>query len=359
MDWPQTLRRREPNSLQVARQRLAERIAFFEYLQFAANEAWRGARNAARRRGLILMGDLPFAPSQNSADVWANPELFDFSRSAGAPPDDFSAVGQRWGLPMYRWDEMRRSGWRWMRARARRMAELYDLFRVDHVVGLFRTFWFEGETPGGFDPPTESEQIIQGGEILRLLVEEARPAAIVAEDLGTIPPFVLEALAELDVPGYKVLRWQRDEADFIDPATYPECSIATTGTHDTDSLAEWWGSLELPERTTLAGSSVLSEAEPLTRAQRLIILDRLFRSSSRYAILPIQDLFGWRERINVPATVGGGNWVYRLPAPLERLRADPAVVADAAALRALIDGSGRLRKIDATTSRRRRATRRR
>jgi 4-alpha-glucanotransferase len=163
LDWPQALRRREPSSLQVAREQLAERIAFFEFLQFAANEAWRDARDAARRRGVILMGDLPFAPSQNSADVWANPELFDFSRSAGAPPDEFSAIGQRWGLPMYRWNEMRRSGWRWMRARARRMAELYDLFRVDHVVGLFRTFWFEGETPGGFDPPTESEQVIQGG----------------------------------------------------------------------------------------------------------------------------------------------------------------------------------------------------
>ena len=352
MDWPASLRRREPNSLEAARRRLAQRIAFFEFLQFAADEAWWEARAAARRRGMILMGDLPFAPSLNSADVWANRELFDLAKSAGAPPDEFSATGQRWGLPMYRWVEMRRRGWRWMRARARRTAELYDLFRVDHVVGLFRTFWFDGEIPRGFDPSSEAEQIAQGREILRLLVEEARPASVVAEDLGTIPPFVLETLVELDIPGYKVLRWQRDEADFIDPATYPECSIATTGTHDTESLAEWWESLELPEQLALTGPSVISEAEELTRPERLVILDRLYRSPSRYAILPIQDLFGWRERINVPATVGGGNWVYRLPAPLERLRAEAAVAADAAALTALIDGSGRLRKIDATSSRR-------
>jgi len=350
MDWPESLRHREASALEAARRRLAPRIAFFEFLQFAADEAWSDARVTARRRGVVLMGDLPFAPSQNSADVWANPELFDFSRSAGAPPDEFSATGQRWGLPMYRWVEMRRSEWRWMRARARRMAELYDLFRVDHVVGLFRTFWFDGEIPGGFDPPTESAQIAQGREILELLVEESRPAAIVAEDLGAIPPFVLETLAELDVPGYKAPRWQRSESDFVDPATYPECSIATTGTHDTECLAEWWDSLGVPERTALTGSPV-SAAEELKRTARFGILDQLYRSPSRYAILPIQDLFGWRERINIPATVGGGNWIYRLPASLERLRADPAVRTDAVALKALIDGSGRLRKIDVTTSR--------
>ncbi|MET0152305.1 MAG: 4-alpha-glucanotransferase [Candidatus Binatia bacterium] len=348
--WPDALRRRDPGALEEARRRLAERIAFFEFLQFAAAEAWRETRVEAERRGVVLMGDLSFAPSQNSVDVWANPGLFDLSRSVGAPPDAFSASGQRWGLPMYRWDEIRRSGWRWFRARARRMAELYDLFRVDHVVGLFRTFWFDGETPGGFDPPVEAEQITQGREILRLLVEGARPATIVAEDLGTIPEFVLDMLGALDVPGYKVLRWQRDDGGFIDPAAYPECSIATTGTHDTDSLTEWWEGLAPAERTAVIGSAEASADPELTRAHRLAILERLYRSPSRYVIFPIQDLFGWRERINTPATVGVGNWVYRLPAPLERLRADPAVVADVAALRTLIDRSGRLRRIDLNTS---------
>ncbi len=347
-DWPDPIRLRDPGSLAAARRRLAERIAFFEFLQFALDEAWRETRAEAERRGVVLMGDLSFAPSLNSADVWANPDLFDLTRSVGAPPDAFSASGQRWGLPMYRWHEMRRGGWRWFRARARRMAELYDLFRVDHVVGLFRTFWFEGETPGGFDPPVEAEQIAQGREILELLIDEARPAAIVAEDLGTIPEFVLETLGALDVPGYKVLRWQRDDAGFVDPATYPECSIATTGTHDTDSLAEWWDELATEERIELIGSPRASVEPELTRARRLAILERLYRSPSRYAILPVQDLFGWRERINTPATIGAGNWVYRLPAPLEHLRADPAVLADVAVLRALIDGSDRLRRIGPT-----------
>jgi 4-alpha-glucanotransferase len=353
--WPEALRRRDPGPIEAARRRLAERIAFFEFLQFAAGEAWRKTRVEAARRGVVLMGDLSFAPSQNSVDVWANPDCFDLSRSVGAPPDAFSASGQRWGLPLYRWDEMRRSGWRWVRARASRMAELYDVFRVDHVVGLFRTFWFDGETPGGFAPPVEAEQIAQGREILRALMDAARPATIVAEDLGTIPPFVLETLGALDVPGYKVLRWQRDDGGFIDPAAYPECSIATTGTHDTDSLSEWWDGLAPAERTALVGSPQASAGAGLTRVHRLAILERLYRSPSRYAILPIQDLFGWRERINTPSTVGPDNWVYRLPAPLERLRTDPAVLADAAELRTLIDRSGRLRKIETRISGPRRA----
>jgi len=347
-DWPEPLRRRDARALADARARLAERIAFFEFLQFAAEEAWREVRRAAAEHGVALMGDLPFAPSENSADVWANPRLFDPSRSVGAPPDDFSATGQRWGLPMYRWRAMRRSGWRWFRARARRMGELYDLFRVDHVVGLFRTFGFVGESPAGFDPTDETAQIAQGREILGLLLEEGRPARPVAEDLGTIPPFVIETLAKLDIPGYKVLRWQRDGELFLDPAGYPECSIATTGTHDTDTLACWWETLSAAERgslAALAGLRAQTVTEILSREMRLALLGLLYRAPSRYVIPPIQDLFGWPGRINTPATTGADNWVYRMPLAVERLDEDPQVAADTGELRTLIDASRRLRTI--------------
>jgi 4-alpha-glucanotransferase len=228
------------------------------------------------------------------------------------------------------------------------MGELYDLFRVDHVVGLFRTFSFIGDTPAGFDPADEEAQITQGREILGLLLEEGRPARPVAEDLGTIPPFVIDTLSMLDIPGYKVLRWQRDGDLFLDPAAYPECSIATTGTHDTDTLACWWQTLSAAERGSLAAlAGRLAEAatEILSREMRLALLGLLYRSPSRHAILPIQDLFGWRERINTPATTGAENWVYRLPLPLERFDQDPQIAADTTDLQALIDASGRLRKI--------------
>lgn len=350
-DWSEPLRRRKPRALTEARRRHAERIFAFEYLQFVADDAWRRVRRAAARHGVLLMGDLPFAPSENSADVWANPSIFDPSRSVGAPPDAFSATGQRWGLPMYRWATMRRRGWRWLRARVRRMAELYDLFRVDHVVGLFRTFSFVGESPNGFHPPQESAQIAQGREILQMMIDEGRPAQPVAEDLGVIPAFVTETLAALDIPGYKVLRWVREGDRFVDPASYPECSIATTGTHDTDSLVAWWGELPPPERRALL--DLLSARETagaeFSRELRYAILGRLYASPSRMVIVPVQDLFGWPQRINTPATTGGDNWTFRLPVAVERMSAEPHIAAESTALRALIDASGRLRKIDGSS----------
>ena len=353
-DWPKPLRRRDAAALGKARVRLREPIAFFEFLQFAAEECWLAVRRAAAERGVLLMGDLPFAPSENSADVWANPEIFDLSRSIGAPPDAFSETGQRWGLPMYRWQAMRAGGWRWLRARARRMAELYDLFRIDHVVGLFRTFNFVGESPNGFDPPEEAAEIAQGREILGILVAEAHPAKLVAEDLGLIPPFVTAILSALDVPGYKVLRWQRDGERFEDPERYPECSVATTGTHDTETLAAWWDDLPSADRRSLedlVGAPPEAASGTLSRPLRHAILERLYRSPSRYVILPIQDLFGWRERINTPATTTADNWVFRLPLPLERFATDREIAADTTVLRGSIDASERLRKIDERTPR--------
>jgi 4-alpha-glucanotransferase len=353
-DWPEPLRHRDAAALAEARVRLREPIAFFEFLQFAAQEAWSTVRRAAAEAGVLLMGDLPFAPSENSADVWANPDSFDLSRSMGAPPDEFSETGQRWGLPMYHWQAMRAGGWRLLRARAQRMAELYDLFRIDHVVGLFRTFNFVGESPNGFDPPDEAAEIAQGREILDILAEDAGPAKLVAEDLGLIPAFVTATLDALDIPGYKVLRWQRDDERFEDPERYPECSVATTATHDTETLAVWWDDLPLADRRSLAdvvGAPPEAVCGALSRPLRRAILERLYRSPSRYVILPIQDLFGWCERINTPATTTADNWVFRLPLPLERFATDREIAAETTVLRGLIDASERLRKIDQTTPR--------
>jgi 4-alpha-glucanotransferase len=353
-DWPEPLRHRDAAALAEARVRLREPIAFFEFLQFAAQEAWSTVRRAAAEAGVLLMGDLPFAPSENSADVWANPDSFDLSRSIGAPPDEFSETGQRWGLPMYRWQAMRAGGWRLLRARARRMAELYDLFRIDHVVGLFRTFNFVGESPNGFDPPDEAAEIAQGREILDILAEDAGPAKLVAEDLGLIPAFVTATLDALDIPGYKVLRWQRDDERFEDPERYPECSVATTATHDTETLAVWWDDLPPADRRSLAdvvGAPPEAARGALSRPLRRAILERLYRSPSRYVILPIQDLFGWCERINTPATTTADNWVFRLPLPLEWFATDREIAAETTVLRGLIDASERLRKIDETTPR--------
>ncbi|MGH7858565.1 MAG: 4-alpha-glucanotransferase, partial [Candidatus Binatia bacterium] len=182
-------------------------------------------------------------------------------------------------------------------------------------------------------------------EILEVALAESGKGSVVAEDLGSIPDFVRECMQELDVPGYKVLRWEWTDGAPIDPRDYPECSIATTGTHDTDTLVAWWRGLSGPQRSAIL--SLLGEAagaEPpaeLAGELRERILARLYEAGSRHVILPIQDLFGWEERINLPATISAENWSFRMPVAIEELAEEYRDVTDR--LRTSIDGAGRLR----------------
>ena len=196
--------------------------------------------------------------------------MFDFERTVGAPPDGFNPEGQKWGLPAPRWERIRADGFALLRKRIRHARELYDFIRVDHVVGLFRTFSF-GLVPGakgGFSPAAEPEQRAQGEAVLGAILEEAGATIVVAEDLGVIPPFVRASLSALGVPGYKVMRWEKindgtPAEAFVPPAEYPETSLATTSTHDTDTLAEWWDAAPADERARML--ALLMPAPAATR----------------------------------------------------------------------------------------------
>lgn len=343
--WPAALRDRDPHALADAVKKLRPRLRFAQYLQWLAHEQWVTMLAHARSRGVLIKGDLPFVCSRDSADVWAHPELFDASSSAGAPPDAFSATGQAWGLPLYNWAAMRASGYKWWRQRVRQARELYDLFRIDHVVGLYRTYAIPGREGGtaGFVPRDEHEQWTQGHDLMSAIVEAAAPAGVIAEDLGTVPHWVREDLTRLGVPGYKIFRWERHDHSFIDPRTYPELSVATTGTHDTDTLVTWWNELTHDERAAVFH---LLNLDPALRTQHsalpwLPLLRRLYDAGSALTILPIQDLFGWPERINVPATITDENWSYRLPVAIEGLDDDATICERMELVREMIDGNGR------------------
>ena len=186
---------------------LEREILFHQYTQWLADEQWADARE--QLGDVRLFGDFPFMVGIDSADVWANQHLFQFDRTTGTPPDAFSATGQDWGLPVYRWDVMRADDDRWLRQRVKRMGRLYDGYRVDHLVGFFRTYSRAiGEMAGRFDPGDEPDQIAQGERILSLFTNA--PSQITAEDLGLIPDFVRQSLAKAGLPGYKVIRWERD-----------------------------------------------------------------------------------------------------------------------------------------------------
>jgi len=228
------------------------------------------------------------------------------------------------------------------------MAALYDGYRVDHLVGLYRTF---GRPPAGepfFNPIDEPTQIAQGEAILRILAEAG--AGIIAEDLGVVPDFVRASLARLGVPGCKVMRWERDwhlhEQPFVDPRGYPARSAAMTGTHDTETLAEWWDNASPKERHLCADIPGVREAgcdpdAPFGPRTRDALLRALFGAGSNLLIVPFQDLFGWRDRVNVPAVVNDENWTWRLPWPIEDLYVRLETRERAAFLRALATEFGR------------------
>jgi 4-alpha-glucanotransferase len=345
-DWEPELRGRDPVALGRARVRLRDAILYYQYLQWLADRQWRRARRDCGSVGIF--GDFPFMVSGHSADVWSRQHQFRIDASVGVPPDASSETGQDWGLPVYRWDVMRHDGFEWLRQRARRSTDLYDGFRVDHLVGFYRTYVRERSGDSYFTPADEAAQTAQGEHILALLREGG--ARIIAEDLGTVPDFVRESLARVGVPGLKVLRWEREwhtpDQPFKRLEDYPAESVAISGTHDTDTLAEWWDGADRRERALCAAIPGLREAgcnpdAPYDDHLRDALLQLLFRARSNLVIIPIQDLFGWRDRVNLPGVVNDENWTWRLPWPIEDLPVLAEARERAAFLRALAHECGR------------------
>ena len=345
--WPAALAARDGAAMAEARARLAARMRYYTWLQWIADSQWRAAHADARENGVAVFGDLPFMVNAASADVWARQEEFMLDASVGTPPDAFSATGQDWGLPVYRWPEIAQGDFEWLRQRGARAASLFDGFRVDHLVGFYRTFVRPHDGEPYFLPAEPHEQLAQGERIMRMFVDTG--AAVTAEDLGTVPDYVRESLGRLGLPGYLIQRWHRrwhqEGEPFIPPSEWVSNAVATTGTHDTETLAEWWDELTGREQQMVleSVSAGRPQAPPERRTSELrTIIASLYHSPSNLLILPIQDLFGWRDRINTPATVGDANWRWALPWPVDRMRTIPEASARARDLSDLARGSGRL-----------------
>jgi 4-alpha-glucanotransferase len=331
-DWPEPLKLRDEAALARAAQRLRGEIYYRKYVQWVAAEQWASARLQARP--LQVFGDVPFMISADSPDVWTQQKEFRFDATVGVPPDAFSETGQDWGLPPWRWEVMQQDGFEWMARRARRTAALFDGFRLDHLVGLYRTYMrpLDPAVPPFFEPRDEGSQLALGERLVKIYL--ASGAEIVAEDLGTVPDFVRHSLLRLGVPGFKVMRWERDWNEpgqpYIDPPDYAVTSVATTGTHDTEPLACWWEELSHEERMKVAAIPTVqryfgddishpARSAPFTRALNDSLIRALLDAGSMLAILPVQDLFGWRDRINTPARIDRENWTWRMPWRVDRL----------------------------------------
>lgn len=311
-------------------------------LQFFAERQWRAAKAELHREGVSVMGDVPFIVGAESADVWGRQGEFRRDISLGCPPDPFSADGQDWSLPAYDVARMEENDFAFLRARTRRAKSLYDAFRLDHVIGYFRMWlWDRPPLPreGRFDVTTEEAQQARGEQILRVMIEEAGPEALIAEDLGVIPDFVRSSLRRLGIPGYKVIPWERRDA-FHDPRGFDPLSVATFSTHDTPPITMWWSELPEDQRAELAALARFPPDAP-ERLRQEGLYHLLAESGSSLVLMLAEEVLGEHARVNVPGTVGPHNWSLRLPMSLEDLQDDAEARSRVEALHKIFQATGR------------------
>ncbi len=315
-DWPQDLALFKKEAVDAFEAKYREYVDFFSYVQWQADLQLRQAKVYARAAGVHLFGDIPFGTNLDSAEVWSERENFRLECSVGAPPDQFSKDGQCWGLPAYDWQHIQADGFGLWRRKIRRAVELYDLFRLDHLVGFFRTYIFKsGDNQGGFDILVEQEQIDRGYGFLSMVLESANGAMPVGEDLGVIPTFVRRMLVEMKIPGYKVLRWEREDNGYYrEPRNFPAVSLCTTSTHDTETVRGWWETMPQQERANIWEMISAQKTDgnvPFNLDTQRAILRRVLTSGSALTMFSWQDIIGTLDRVNVPGTVSDENWTYR------------------------------------------------
>ncbi|HEX9018120.1 MAG TPA: 4-alpha-glucanotransferase [Anaerolineaceae bacterium] len=311
--WPMPLRTREAGALNKFRQENAEAIERTIFRQFLFYRQWENLHKYTNDQGIKIIGDIPIFVAFDSADAWSHPELFfmDEERKptfvAGVPPDYFSATGQLWGNPIYKWDVHKQTGYAWWIERIRATLKLFDAIRLDHFRG-FAGYW---EIPAG-SPTAETGQWKPGPGVS--LFEAIRAALqdlpIIAEDLGEITPDVIELRDTLGLPGMKVLQFafQTDAHDPFLPHNYPRNCVAYTGTHDNDTTTGWY-------RTAMEKEKDMARRY-LARPGDDIAWDfiRLAWSSvANFTLAPMQDFLslGTEARMNQPGRLGG-NWSWRM-----------------------------------------------
>jgi len=242
-EWPLPDRSASPDTIERIFREEPDAVHFHEWLQWQLFEQFKDAREACLKRGVLLMGDLPFLVSRDSADVWAHQGDYKLDLAAGAPPDLLFVKGQKWGMPPYRWEPIAARGYDTIRQKLKYAENFYDLFRIDHFVGIFRLWSFPiGGDDGFFDPADDQTWEAHGRAILDAMVSGTRMLPC-AEDLGTVPDCSFRVLKEYGIPGMDVQRWMKtgwETYDFKSPGEYRPHSLATVSTHDLAPLRVWW-----------------------------------------------------------------------------------------------------------------------
>lgn len=325
-NWPKALIQRDPDALEKAQQELADDILYQRFLQWIFFEQWRDLKREANERNIKIIGDIPIFVAHDSADVWGNPDLFyldDLGNPtvvAGVPPDYFSATGQRWGNPLYRWDLMQDRGYSWWIDRFKSMLALVDIVRIDHFRG-FEAYW---------EIPAEEETAVKGqwvkgpgADLFRVVLAslESDELPLIAEDLGLITEEVTALRKQFNLPGMQILLFafaDDPDNDFL-PHNYEKNTVVYTGTHDNETAVGWF--FRTDTSGTTEDPAQLEGERNFARLYAKILVDQevhwdLIRlalgSVADVSLVPLQDVLGLGNdaRMNLPSSTSG-NWQWR------------------------------------------------
>ncbi len=338
--WPEHLRVYDSTTAAKELSGLEDMVLFHKWLAWQTAAQLQQTVSKIRARNILVMADVPFLVARDSADVWMNPRYFKLSREAGAPPDLYIAEGQRWGMPPYRWEEIEKDDFRYLKDRIRFMSRYAHLFRIDHFVGLCRLWTIASDEPqetqgrnGVFDPADESLWKGQAEKILTAMTE-ASDMLPCAEDLGVVPDCAHEILKDFQIPGSDVQRWMRDwkgDKHFQATDEYRPLSMSNLSTHDMPSFPLWWKSEatadEKKDLLRWAGSTENEAGQDFPS-----FLEKVFKTvlatKSIFSIHALQDwlalsgradFFEPSHRINTPGTVHSGNWSLRSPFSMQEM----------------------------------------
>lgn len=315
--WEQGLRDRDQEKLEKTRNKFAERIMYVKFTQYLFYSQWKELKNYCSSLGIRIIGDVPIYPNFDSCDVWANQQLFKLDKKkrprfvAGVPPDYYSSTGQLWGNPVYDWDVLKKTGYRWWIDRLAHNFRLVDIVRIDHFRG-FVACW---EVPAGHKTAVEGSWVdVPAKDFFNTLKRHFKPLPVLAEDLGIITPDVRDVMEHYAFPGMKVLLFAFGD-DFPDgdylPHNYSRNCVVYTGTHDNNTVRGWFRQEADDEQKNRLSGYAGADVDEDTVSWHMIRLAML--SVADTAVIPMQDILSLDEyaKMNVPATTSG-NWMWRM-----------------------------------------------
>lgn len=318
-EWNEDIKLRTPEAIERYSYELSEEIEFQKFMQFHFYLQWNKLKTYVNSKGIKIIGDIPIYVAFDSADAWANPQLFQFDENntpiavAGCPPDGFSATGQLWGNPLYKWDYHKKTDYKWWISRLSHCFNLYDVLRIDH----FRGFDEYYSIPYGADNAINGHwEKGPGMDIFKAIKKVLGEKDFIAEDLGYMTDSVRQLVKESGFPGMKVLEFAFDSRDtgcrndYL-PHNYNENCIAYTGTHDNQTITSWFDTIS-EEEQNLAREYLCDYNTPASELYTSFIC-LIMRSNAKLCIIPMQDYLGYDDscRMNEPSTLGK-NWKWRL-----------------------------------------------